>query len=74
MATILGLMSPAYSRLLHSSTMPVESFELTHKDNNVPHTLNERRRQALQEIDDAAFSWFHVKVAAVAGAGFLTDA
>jgi PHS family inorganic phosphate transporter-like MFS transporter len=54
--------------------MPAESFELTHKDDDVPHDLNERRRKALQEIDDATFSWFHVKVAAVAGAGFLTDA
>ncbi|KAG9315075.1 major facilitator superfamily domain-containing protein [Chiua virens] len=36
--------------------------------------LNERRRAALQEIDNAPFSWFHVKVCLVAGVGFFTDA
>jgi len=40
----------------------------------VPYTLDERRRAALEEIDAASFSWFHIKVAAVAGVGFLTDA
>ncbi|KAF5392299.1 hypothetical protein D9757_001386 [Collybiopsis confluens] len=36
--------------------------------------LNERRRAALAEIDNAKFSWFHVKVCFVAGVGFFTDA
>ncbi|KAG6374311.1 major facilitator superfamily domain-containing protein [Boletus reticuloceps] len=36
--------------------------------------LNERRRAALAEIDNAPFSWFHVKVCLVAGVGFFTDA
>ncbi|THH14113.1 hypothetical protein EW146_g6184 [Bondarzewia mesenterica] len=40
----------------------------------VPHDLDERRRAALEEIDNAKFSWFHVKVCAVAGVGFFTDA
>ncbi|KAI0775039.1 inorganic phosphate transporter [Trametes elegans] len=38
------------------------------------HHLNERRRALLSEIDNAKFSWFHVKVAFVSGAGFFTDA
>jgi PHS family inorganic phosphate transporter-like MFS transporter len=37
-------------------------------------TLDERRRAALAELDNAAFSSFHVKVCMVAGAGFFTDA
>ncbi|KAI0636091.1 inorganic phosphate transporter [Trametes polyzona] len=36
--------------------------------------LNEKRRALLAEIDNARFSWFHVKVAFVSGAGFFTDA
>ncbi|KIJ66730.1 hypothetical protein HYDPIDRAFT_85185 [Hydnomerulius pinastri MD-312] len=36
--------------------------------------LDERRRAALAEIDNAKFSWFHVKVCLVAGVGFFTDA
>ncbi|KAF9223533.1 phosphate permease [Gyrodon lividus] len=36
--------------------------------------LNDRRRAALAEIDNAPFSWFHVKVCLVAGVGFFTDA
>ncbi|VDB94294.1 unnamed protein product [Peniophora sp. CBMAI 1063] len=35
--------------------------------------LDERRRAALAEIDNAMFSWFHVKVVFVAGVGFFTD-
>ncbi|KAI0749616.1 phosphate transporter [Daedaleopsis nitida] len=38
------------------------------------HRLNEDRRALLKEIDNAKFSWFHVKVAFVSGAGFFTDA
>ncbi|RPD61044.1 phosphate transporter [Lentinus tigrinus ALCF2SS1-7] len=36
--------------------------------------LNKRRQVLLQDIDNAKFSWFHVKVAFVSGAGFFTDA
>ncbi|KZV85541.1 phosphate transporter [Exidia glandulosa HHB12029] len=36
--------------------------------------LNERRRVALAEVDNAKFSWFHVKVCLVAGVGFFTGA
>ncbi|KAJ6513421.1 major facilitator superfamily domain-containing protein [Mycena sanguinolenta] len=38
------------------------------------HLLDERRRAALAEVDNARFSWFHVKVCMVAGVGFFTDA
>ncbi|KAJ7610612.1 phosphate transporter [Mycena polygramma] len=36
--------------------------------------LDERRRAALREVDEAEFNWFHVKVCLVAGVGFFTDA
>jgi PHS family inorganic phosphate transporter-like MFS transporter len=36
--------------------------------------LDERRRAALAEVDNASFSWFHAKVCIVAGVGFFTDA
>ncbi|KAI0061407.1 MFS general substrate transporter [Artomyces pyxidatus] len=38
------------------------------------HELDERRREALAEVDRAKFSSFHVKVCFVAGVGFFTDA
>ncbi|KAG0692398.1 major facilitator superfamily domain-containing protein [Suillus ampliporus] len=44
------------------------------KRQNTVTVLDERRRAALAEIDDAPFSWFHVKVCLVAGVGFFTDA
>ncbi|KZS92460.1 inorganic phosphate transporter [Sistotremastrum niveocremeum HHB9708] len=37
-------------------------------------SLDERRRAALSEVDNARFSWFHAKVCVVAGVGFFTDA
>ncbi|KAF7369694.1 Phosphate transporter [Mycena venus] len=36
--------------------------------------LDERRRTALSELDNAKTSWFHIKVCLVAGVGFFTDA
>lgn len=33
----------------------------------------ERRRLALQKIDEAKFGWYHVRAIMVAGVGFLTD-
>ncbi|PIL29822.1 MFS general substrate transporter [Ganoderma sinense ZZ0214-1] len=38
------------------------------------YALDEKRRAALSEIDQAKFSWFHIKVCMVAGVGFFTDA
>lgn len=34
----------------------------------------ERRRLALEKIDQASFGWYHVRTIMVAGVGFLTDA
>ncbi|GMG21243.1 unnamed protein product [Ambrosiozyma monospora] len=34
----------------------------------------ERRRLALQKIDNAKFGWYHVRAIMVAGVGFMTDA
>jgi len=42
--------------------------------NDVARILDERRRAALAEVDNAKFSWFHVKICLVAGVGFFTDA
>ena len=33
---------------------------------------HERKRVALKKLDDAKFSWFHVRVLAVNGVGFFT--
>ncbi|OBZ72696.1 Inorganic phosphate transporter PHO84 [Grifola frondosa] len=41
---------------------------------NVSVALDEKRRAALADVDNAKFSWFHVKVCMVAGVGFFTDA
>ena len=41
---------------------------------NNPLDYAERRKRALAEIDNAKFSWFHVKIALIAGVGFFTDA
>ncbi|KDQ19246.1 hypothetical protein BOTBODRAFT_27830 [Botryobasidium botryosum FD-172 SS1] len=42
--------------------------------NNASYTLDQKRRAALAEVDNAKFSWFHVKTCLVAGVGFFTDA
>ncbi|KAF9267660.1 inorganic phosphate transporter [Marasmius fiardii PR-910] len=44
------------------------------KNAGVSTLLDERRRAALAEVDNAKFSWFHAKVCLVAGVGFFTDA
>ncbi|KAI0925827.1 hypothetical protein AcW1_008158 [Taiwanofungus camphoratus] len=41
---------------------------------SITYALDERRRAALAEVDNAKFGWFHVKVSMVAGVGFFTDA
>ncbi|KAK9456450.1 major facilitator superfamily domain-containing protein [Dipodascopsis uninucleata] len=35
---------------------------------------NERRRLALEKIDNADFGWYHIRAILVAGVGFFTDA
>lgn len=37
-------------------------------------SAHERRRLALEEIDNAKFGWFHVRACIVSGIGFFTDA
>ncbi|CAO3656509.1 unnamed protein product [Mucor hiemalis] len=37
-------------------------------------TAKERRRLALEEIDNAKFGWFHIRACIVSGIGFFTDA
>jgi PHS family inorganic phosphate transporter-like MFS transporter len=36
--------------------------------------LDDTRRIALEEIDNAKFGWFHIRACLVAGIGFFTDA
>ncbi|RUS20112.1 hypothetical protein BC937DRAFT_86333 [Endogone sp. FLAS-F59071] len=36
-------------------------------------TLDDRRRAALAEIDNAKFGWFHIRACIVSGIGFFTD-
>ncbi|EGN98965.1 hypothetical protein SERLA73DRAFT_108199 [Serpula lacrymans var. lacrymans S7.3] len=50
------------------------SYPEKNQSNSAVYVLDERRRAALAEIDNASFSWFHVKVCLVAGVGFFTDA
>jgi PHS family inorganic phosphate transporter-like MFS transporter len=49
-----------------------ESLQNPH--GGVAYALDQRRRKALQEIDEAPFGWAHVKIVAVAGVGFMSDA
>ncbi|BFZ53706.1 Inorganic phosphate transporter pho84 [Savitreella phatthalungensis] len=37
-------------------------------------SLAQRRREALAAVDNASFSWYHVRAIVVAGIGFYTDA
>ncbi|CCM03080.1 uncharacterized protein FIBRA_05200 [Fibroporia radiculosa] len=41
---------------------------------SLTYALDEKRRVALAEVDNAKFGWFHIKVSLVAGVGFFTDA
>ncbi|KIM78090.1 hypothetical protein PILCRDRAFT_824802 [Piloderma croceum F 1598] len=50
------------------------SYPHGQKRDDVAYVLDERRRAALADVDNAEFSWFHVKVCLVAGVGFFTDA
>ncbi|KAL1746904.1 major facilitator superfamily domain-containing protein [Schizophyllum fasciatum] len=51
-----------------------DSHSSAQKGEDATYVLDERRRAALADVDNAKFSWFHVKVAMVAGVGFFTDA
>ncbi|KAF8626413.1 hypothetical protein AX17_006580 [Amanita inopinata Kibby_2008] len=50
------------------------NFQVDKVPESAVYTLDDRRRAALAEIDNAKFSWFHFKVCMVAGVGFFTDA
>ncbi|KAI0303635.1 inorganic phosphate transporter [Multifurca ochricompacta] len=52
----------------------LQSSVAAHPHYNAARDLDESRRAALAQVDNATFSWFHVKVCAVAGVGFFTDA
>jgi MFS transporter, PHS family, inorganic phosphate transporter len=44
------------------------------KLNRTPIDVNERRRRALAEVDNAPLSFKHIRIILVAGSGFFTDA
>ena len=46
-----------------------ESVENNIEKQEPPLTLDEHRRAALAEVDNAKFSWFHVRVCIIAGIG-----
>ncbi|RCI01871.1 hypothetical protein CU098_009648 [Rhizopus stolonifer] len=59
------------------------SFDTEHKTINMEEAAShdqlaldalERRRLALEEIDNAKFGWFHIRACIVSGIGFFTDA
>ncbi|CAG8525504.1 11421_t:CDS:2 [Diversispora eburnea] len=51
-------------------------FEFNTKENEyiTDNYMNLKRRRALAEIDNAEFSWFHIRACIVSGVGFYTDA
>jgi hypothetical protein len=57
-----------------ASSLGDSAGSLHYLNGDVAYVLDKRRRDALKEIDTALFGWSHVKVVAVAGAGFMTDA
>ncbi|TFK60046.1 MFS general substrate transporter [Pluteus cervinus] len=59
---------PTYDQVCLSPTEPADT------EPRLGYVLDEHRRVALAEVDNAKFSWFHVKVCMVAGIGFFTDA
>jgi PHS family inorganic phosphate transporter-like MFS transporter len=59
----------------HSNEKEVGSLQSSANQYNIAaRNLDERRRNALAQIDNATFSWFHIKVICVAGVGFFADA
>ena len=57
-----------------SSSEKASSHDGIDVKHNGSMTLDERRRAALAEVDNASFSRFHLKIILVAGVGFFTDA
>ncbi|KAH9902611.1 inorganic phosphate transporter [Cubamyces lactineus] len=65
------------SGIIRAKSLDVRSVHHAARSTPVGHAvvrLNENRRALLNEVDNAQFSWFHVKIAFVSGAGFFTDA
>jgi PHS family inorganic phosphate transporter-like MFS transporter len=58
----------------HEKNSSSSSQEKVANRGDAVYVLDERRRAALAEVDNAKFSWFHAKVCIVAGVGFFTDA
>ncbi|CAO3698977.1 unnamed protein product [Rhizopus stolonifer] len=59
--------------------MSLNSNKIAEKDQEISHDqlaleALERRRVALEEIDNAEFGWFHIRACIVSGIGFFTDA
>ncbi|RHZ76890.1 hypothetical protein Glove_187g118 [Diversispora epigaea] len=59
-----------------SETLSYYDFEFNTKENDeiTNNYMNLKRRRALAEIDNAEFSWFHIRACIVSGVGFYTDA
>ncbi|KAI9502953.1 major facilitator superfamily domain-containing protein [Coemansia spiralis] len=64
----------------HLATEPVQYTADSYESQNKHYTqqvtrddVHAIRRQALAEIDNAKFGWFHIKACLVAGVGFFTD-
>ncbi|KAI7859702.1 phosphate:H+ symporter [Circinella umbellata] len=57
-------------------TKPVNDPPISddHYEENYGLDVIDRRRNALEEFDDAKFGWFHVRACIVSGIGFFTDA
>lgn len=54
-----------------------ETFKLRVDEESGNKSVNAQiaaRQQALEEIDQAKFGWYHVRAIMVAGSGFFTDA
>ncbi|CCM03079.1 uncharacterized protein FIBRA_05199 [Fibroporia radiculosa] len=66
--------APKVTVVHRTSEQEVRSYSVSRRESDTVFLVNERRRAVLAEIDSARFSWFHLKVAFVSGAGFFTDA
>ncbi|KAF8873999.1 phosphate permease [Infundibulicybe gibba] len=61
-------MAAAYEKSSNEGSIPNVT------KNSISYVLDERRRDALAKVDNASFTFFHLKVCMVAGVGFFTDA
>ncbi|CAE6536958.1 unnamed protein product [Rhizoctonia solani] len=59
---------------LHNSLRSYIPRDMPRDNSQIQYTYDERRRKALEEVDNAWFSIFHVKACLVAGIGFFTCA